>query len=124
MKKDDLYKKIFNEASKINQSGKCLWNQCSSPAIKSHSHTEKILRNISSSNHVFGINKNILSVYNGDFFHRYGVQGASIFHGFCNAHDSGLFKDIEQQDLEGVGNKEAFLLLTRSVFFDLYQKKS
>ena len=40
MKNDELYKRIFNEAGKINCHGKCLWNNCPSDAIKSHSHTE------------------------------------------------------------------------------------
>lgn len=123
MKKADLYKKIFNDVSKVNPCRKCLWKGCSSFAIESHSHTEKILRNISPSNHVYGINKNFLSLHNGDFFRSYGVREASVFHGFCNLHDSSLFKDIEDKNLDAIGGKEAFLLIARSVFFEYYQKK-
>ena len=62
-------------------------------------------------------------MHKGEFFRKYGVQEASIFYGFCNSHDSSLFKDIESSNLDTISNKEAFLLLARSVFFDYFQKK-
>lgn len=112
--KIDKYQPIISQA--------CLWNNCQSKAISSHSHSEKYLRNIASSNTIYGLNKSAVYHTKGNFFKQYGVQQASTFSGFCQSHDSQLFSPIETCSLIVNNRENAFLLLMRSLFFEYHQK--
>lgn len=100
----------------------CLWINCQSAAISSHSHSEKYLRKIASSNTVYGLTKSSVNHAKGNFFKRFGVQQASTFSGFCQAHDSQLFSPIETCTLISNSRENAFLLFMRSLFFEYHQK--
>lgn len=116
MDKIDKYQPIISKT--------CLWNNCQLPAIKSHSHSEKFLRNIASNNTVYGLTHSAVSSTKEHFFKKLGVQQASIFSGFCQHHDSQLFSPIENCSLITNSSENAFLLFMRSLFFEYHQKKS
>ena len=50
-----------------------------------------------------------------------GVGSASVFPGFCNHHDSALFKRVEGDDL-ALGIEEAFLLSYRAIAYERFSK--
>jgi hypothetical protein len=54
---------------------------------------------------------------------RIGVRDASTFPGFCNTHDTALFKIIEQPSL-AINAEAAFLFLFRAVCLELVRKRA
>lgn len=121
---DKKFIRILNQIDKYQPiiSNTCLWDNCQSGAISSHSHSEKYLRNIATSNTIYGLTKSAVYHTKGNFFKRFGVQQASTFSGFCQTHDSQLFSPIETCSLISNNSENAFLLFMRSIFFEYHQK--
>lgn len=116
LKKSDEYRPIISNT--------CLWDNCQVKAIRSHSHSEKYLRNISKNSTVYGLALTNSAVMHtkGKFFRKYGVRQASTFSGFCQTHDSQLFFPIETCSFIADNNENEFLLFMRSLFFEYHQK--
>jgi len=85
-----------------NKTRTCMWPECNKPAIKSHVLQKNgILRQISEDNHLIELRPtNINEIENKGIleFNRSGVNNAYTFSGFCNEHDSNIFKEIEDEN--------------------------
>lgn len=118
--------KVYQKVDNFIYEDKCLWGNCSSKSILSHSHTKSILKNltVNNENKIYGLTKNFIRRRKGILFDLYTINKASTFHGFCPSHDNDLFKYIESSELEEIDKKAAFLFFTRGIFFEIFQKKS
>lgn len=86
----------------LNKKRLCMYENCREQAIKSHVLQKNgILKQISEDNHLIQLNAtNINELENKGMFNfkRIGVNDVYTFNGFCNYHDSLVFKEIEGED--------------------------
>lgn len=102
---------------------KCLYKDCNEVAINSHLLQKKgILSSISEQQHVYEIS---LNAYNVDFlsFKRTGIGEALSYIGFCNSHDTEIFKEIESGFLDYNNYKAQLLLSYRSLMIERRKKE-
>lgn len=92
--------KARNRATNKNRT--CMYGTCNEKAIKSHVLQKNgILKEISEENHLIqlAIPNAFNLVKNGMFeFKKIGINDAYTFMGFCNKHDTEIFKPIEEKN--------------------------
>ncbi len=102
---------------------KCLWPSmaCKQPAINAHSvQNSNALGLISEKDHVAQLT---MQVSDGEpicAFKRTSRNKASTFKGFCNHHDTQLFKSIDTKPISLKDDEQLFLLAYRSVTRELH----
>jgi hypothetical protein len=126
-------KVIKKAAGKIEkQLGKqrydCLYPNCQSTAIRSHSQQkEGQLRAISEKGIVYVLKPNpyqlIRNKTNKFNLKEVGIKEASTFAGYCALHDGQLFKDIEIKPLQEGDNRQAALLFLRAISYEIARKQ-
>ncbi|MNW38387.1 SEC-C motif protein [compost metagenome] len=118
-------RQIEGDLLNISKKNTCLYPGCTNPAINSHSiQNSRFLKLLSKNGHVLQFDIN-LKGSTADFL--LGDKGintvASTFYGFCNIHDSPIFKKIE------IGNnifstpEQYFLFAYRALAHSLYTSK-
>lgn len=102
---------------------KCLYRGCSATAIISHLLQKRgIINSISEQQHVY---ENSLNAFKKDFFafKRIGMAEALSYPGFCNKHDTELFKDIESGVLDYNAYRTHLLLSYRALMIEKRKKE-
>jgi hypothetical protein len=121
LKDNDEIKKIIHSKN----SPMCLFPGCSDIPIKSHSLQKSLLKSIvDSTNHVKRISINVEFKLNGKITvldENVGINNASTFEGFCNKHDTEVFKSIETNVIDYNNNEHLFLLLYRSIAREYFE---
>lgn len=98
--------------------------RCRQEAIQSHSlQRNGPLSSISESGHVIKIGSMLRAqpIENRSLFERVGLGNASVFPGFCNAHDSILFSELESGQLH-FSRRIGVLVSIRAIAMELYKK--
>lgn len=101
----------------------CLYKSCNETAIVSHLLQKRgIINSISEQQHVY---ENSLNAFKKDFFafNRIGLAEALSYPGFCNKHDTELFKDIESGVLDYKAYKTHLLLSYRALMIEKRKKE-
>ncbi|KTC83355.1 hypothetical protein [Legionella cincinnatiensis] len=104
------------------------WNRlcqafdCTKRSIRSHSQTKGFLKKISENEKVYALNRDYFK------FYKYplgliNINKASIFKGFCSAHDNNIFLSIDEEPHNPIDNKEIFLYFFRTMCFELFNKE-
>ena len=99
--------------------------RCNSTAIFSHTiQKSRTLAAISQDGHVLQLKQNVFrsAAEERVAFEKIGIQKASIFPGFCPAHDDALFKSVETGN-GSISDQERILLSFRSVCHELFKKE-
>lgn len=99
--------------------------QCNGITSKAHSiQYHRHLDKLSIDGEVLCIDFGKLDLNNNIILNRVGKKKASIFTGFCNHHDSTIFRPIEDSDYE-VNNKEHnFLFAYRAFALSYFERQS
>lgn len=119
--KEELNKLTAMMYQKLHEKRKttCLYPNCNYKPILSHSLQKSLLKSIADeTNHVKRINVNVEFKLNGKFSvleENIGINEASTFEGFCNNHDTEIFKPIETGNIDYTNKEHHFLLLYRSI---------
>ena len=129
---------ILNRVARVEKhlrkcSEKCLYPSCNESAIRSHAVQKNgWLSSIAENNHVIGVQRQIT----GSLFKsspesppepqivKIGLNEASTFWGYCNAHDTQLFDCIERQPLCKDDIKQVMALHLRAISFERVAKRS
>ena len=101
----------------------CLYKDCSDTAIISHLLQKRgIINYISEQQHVY---ENSLNAFKKNFFafKRIGLAEALSYPGFCNKHDTELFKDIESGVLDYKAYRTHLLLSYRALMIEKRKKE-
>jgi hypothetical protein len=111
----------------FNKSRLCLVENCDKKAIGSHVlQQEGILNNIiDDTNHFYSVDlRSIFKMKENDFFEikKMGINKCYKFPGFCNHHDSQIFKSIETHPIDFSNPKSLQLFSYRAVCLE-YRKK-
>lgn len=117
-------KKIIrdNELSAKKKKRKCFVDNCNSKTISSHLLQKNgILNRISYQNHLYeiGINPFNTSIFN---FQKIGINKALTFPGFCNKHDTEIFREIETETID-FNNYRTNLLFSYRILVNELRKK-
>ncbi|MBB3946982.1 hypothetical protein GGQ73_002946 [Rhizobium skierniewicense] len=119
---DGRHKGLFFEA--INQKfNKCLCPDmgCEKPAIRAHSvQKSTALSFIEEDKHVYGLKINFAGAKPVCEFERVGRNNASTFTGFCNRHDTEIFRPIDTKLLDLENAEQLFLIAYRSLTRELH----
>lgn len=102
---------------------KCLYEGCNQTAIISHLLQKRgIINSIAEQQHVY---ENSLNAFKKDFFafNRIGLNEALSYPGFCNKHDTELFKDIESGVFDYKAYKTHLLLSYRALMIEKRKKE-
>lgn len=100
---------------------KCLHPKCNENAIKGHAlHKEGILRKMTDDGHLYSMNPSMMQGINKSLYDpldviKIGIEKVTLFRGYCNYHDTELFKDIEVKKLEVNNKKQEALLFLRAI---------
>lgn len=99
---DREIKRIINkhETTTRKKKRKCFLTNCNNKSITSHLLQKNgILNHIATDNHLyqFGIDPYKPNLFN---FEKIGVNKAFTFPGFCNKHDTSIFKEIETEEID------------------------
>jgi hypothetical protein len=100
-------------------------NRCDKSAISSHTvQRSRALGSIAEDGHVLHIRLDSFSSDDADRikFDKIGVRKASVFPGFCSAHDHSLFESIET-GTGVISERERVLLSFRSICHELFKKE-
>lgn len=109
----------------------CLCPNCSQKAINSHSiQRNGWLSSIAENGHVVGVKRRLAGhLYNtlenssfNQIIDKIGLAEASTFKGYCNNHDTELFKCIEKQPLDRNNIHQVFAFHLRAVSFERIAK--
>lgn len=101
----------------------CLYNGCNEVAINSHLLQKRgIINSISEKQHVY---ENSPHAFKKDYFafNRIGLDEALSYPGFCNKHDTELFKEIESDTLDYKAYKTHLLLSYRALMIEKRKKE-
>ena len=118
---DRVEKRLRKKASE------CLCPSCQSGAIRSHSQQKNgCLSRIAENGHVMGICRRIAATLYGassecpptPSIASIGLQEASTFWGYCNKHDTELFKCLEMKQLQKDDIEQVFALHLRAMSFE------
>ena len=107
---------------------KCLIDGCKNEAIKSHALQKNgILKQISEKNHLYQFSN--VSPFQkqtkGSFeLLKIGINDAYTFQGFCNKHDSSIFKPIEIKDFDISDDSSISLFSYRALCQEIRRKES
>ncbi len=113
--------KDFNEKRYVND--KCMYPGCIEKPIRSHTISKSSIRKLNSDTiQLKVVNDNIFdrikNFDNRNFFNDCRISNVSTFYGFCNTHDTSLFKPIDQFD-GTITNEIALLSHYRIICFGL-----
>lgn len=102
----------------------CLFNKfensCSKDIIKAHSVSKELfLRKISRNNKVYSLKMDMIK--HKISIRDTGINEASIFYGFCNKHDTNLFKDFEIEKFIASSN-QLLKIGYRSLCLEIFKK--
>lgn len=102
----------------------CLFNKfensCSKDIIKAHSVSKELfLRKISRNNKVYSLKFDMIKYKIS--IKDIGINEASIFYGFCNKHDTNLFKDFEIEKFMASSN-QLLKIGYRSLCLEIFKK--
>lgn len=106
---------------------RCLFPNCRASAIRSHSQPRGgSLSHIAENGHVMGICRRIAAaLYNATpesppnpSIVKIGLKEASTFWGYCNKHDTELFKCLETKELQKDDIEQVFALHLRALSFE------
>ncbi len=102
---------------------KCIVEGCDEIAINSHVLWKGgILKPISNS-HLIELNTQ-KSIRDEDLkFTATGLKDILSFYGFCNIHDQGIFRQIEQNGVDYNKLNNQILVSVRGVFYEMYKKQ-
>ncbi|REC39990.1 hypothetical protein DRF69_20600 [Chryseobacterium sp. 5_R23647] len=100
----------------------CFYPGCLNESINSHVLQRKgILDQISTDSHLWTFEKDVF--YENEFaFKRTGLKKAFAFNCFCNTHDTELFKEIENGDIDFTSYRTNLLFTLRTVYDEIYKK--
>jgi hypothetical protein len=99
--------------------------QCKDDAIQSHSLQRRgPLASIAENGHVMKVGGmlNVRTIESRSNFERQGLAKASTFPGFCNNHDSILFGEVENADIDFTA-KFCLTLAIRALAIEVYKKR-
>lgn len=100
----------------------CFYPGCHNEAINSHIlQRQGILDQISTNSHLWTFEKDVFEV-NKFAFKRTGLKKAFSFNGFCNTHDTELFKEIESGVIDFTSYRTNLLFTLRTVYDEIYKK--
>lgn len=111
-----------NELSAKRKKRKCIVDDCNSMTISSHLLQKNgILNRISYENHLYeiGINPFKTPTFN---FEKIGINKALTFPGFCNKHDTEIFRQIETESID-FDNYRTNLLFSYRILVNELRKK-
>ena len=116
---------LMNKRIHKKRNSTCLFPGCNDIPIQSHSLQKSLLKAIAdSTNHVKKIGVNVEFKLNGKFSvleENIGINKASTFAGFCNKHDTEIFKSIESNIIDYNNQEHLFLLLYRSIAREYFE---
>ena len=116
---------LMNKRIHKKRNSTCLFPGCNDIPIQSHSLQKSLLKTIAdSTNHVKKIGVNVEFKLNGKFSvleENIGINKASTFAGFCNKHDTEIFKSIESNIIDYNNQEHLFLLLYRSIAREYFE---
>lgn len=105
-----VVEKVQKKVSEIEKTCKCMHPCCDAVAIGSHSQQERgQLDNVAENQVVYALNRDHLKTLSGVFFRaedavpklsRQAIARATRFPGYCNSHDTSVFRCIEKKELE------------------------
>jgi hypothetical protein len=101
----------------------CLYKGCNETAIISHLLQKRgIINSIAEQQHVYEIS---LNAFKKDFFafNKIGLSEALSYPGFCNKHDTELFKEVESGILDYKAYKTHLLLSYRALMIEKRKKE-
>lgn len=131
--RDAQRKKVFQ--SKIGKAQKasnrrdyvCMKNGCKNKAIKSHSQQKMCqLASIAENSFVYSVEKSLYQAFNDkprELLVRKTITDSSRYKGYCNYHDTNLFSDIENNNLDVTIPRHNYLLLLRCVSYEYANKR-
>jgi hypothetical protein len=107
------FSKIHNDVERkvFAKKRTCAYPGCMKPAIGSHNISEAVLNIIAHKGHV---RKFKVVPYQGLDLPSIGVKKATRFTGFCSAHDSDLFKPVDQAGADPENERNILLLNYRA----------
>lgn len=124
MKQKEITNLIFKfQKSAKNAPRPCLHDGCNQLSIDSHLLQKKgIIDSISENQHVVEIS---LNGFKKDFFEfkRVGIKEALSYPGFCNTHDTELFREIETDHVNFSDYKTQLLLSYRALMIERRKKE-
>lgn len=131
--RDTQRKKLFQ--SKIGKAQKasnrrdyvCIQSGCKNKAIKSHSQQKMCqLDSIAENSFVYSVEKSLYQVFNDkprELLVKKTITESSRYKGYCNYHDTKLFFDIENDNLDITNPQHNYLLLLRCVSYEYANKR-
>lgn len=100
----------------------CFYPGCQNESINSHVLQKKgILDQISVDSQLWTFEKDVFKE-NEFAFKRTGLKKAFSFNGFCNTHDTELFQEIENSEIDFTNYVHNLLLTLRTVYDEIYKK--
>src|SRR5690348_1650773 len=103
--------------------GRCLepTMQCNQPAIRAHSiQNRQTIALLEQDNHVLAWQPRFSQAGPDVALRRIGRNDASTFAGFCNQHDTELFRPLDTKPLDAADREQLFLLAYRGITCELH----
>lgn len=103
--------------------GRCLepTMQCGEPAIRAHSiQNRQTIALLEQNNHVLAWQPRFSQAGPDIALRRIGRNDASTFAGFCNQHDTELFRPLDTKALDAADREQLFLLAYRGITCELH----
>jgi hypothetical protein len=103
--------------------GRCLepTMQCGEPAIRAHSiQNRQTIALLEQDNHVLAWQPRFSQAGPDVALRRIGRNDASTFAGFCNQHDTELFRPLDTKALDAADREQLFLLAYRGITCELH----
>lgn len=95
--------------------------QCGEPAIRAHSiQNRQTIALLEKDNHVLAWQPRFSQAGPDIALRRIGRNGASTFAGFCNQHDTELFRPLDTKALDAADREQLFLLAYRGITCELH----
>jgi hypothetical protein len=95
--------------------------QCDQPAIRAHSiQNRQTIALLEQDNHVLAWQPRFSQAGPDIALRRIGRNDASTFMGFCNQHDTDLFRPLDTKALDGADREQLFLLAYRGITSELH----
>ena len=103
--------------------GRCLepMMQCGEPAIRAHSiQNRQTIALLEQDNHVLAWQPRFSQAGPDVALRRIGRNDAATFAGFCNQHDTKLFRPLDTKALDAADREQLFLLAYRGITCELH----
>lgn len=103
--------------------GRCLepTMRCDQPAIQAHSiQNRQTIALLEQDNHVLAWQPRFSQAGPDIALRRIGRNDASTFAGFCNQHDTELFRPLDTRPFDGADREQLFLLAYRGITCELH----